>query len=254
MTIEITQMPWVPVLVNGKGPYSFGIDTGYLGFCLSSHVVAELHLAESPDGRVSLGSLAVCDLTFRDFEITVRDNSAISKLANRRVDGLLGMGFLKYFQTTLDYPASSLTLVPLQQLIGRWPPPTPGTSCVRISYPNRYVVVPVRINESAPHGFLLDTGAGTCVVSDELARELKLPREGSALAHGSVDAKQCYGSQARSLCVGNRKVADLPVSVMACAHVSEYAGTRIDGYLGYNFLKDTSITVNVLDLTLCISD
>jgi hypothetical protein len=112
MKIEITeQLLWVPTMVNGKGPYAFGIDTGYLGFCLSAHLLTEFGLRENEYERVSLDSLALGDLIFRGFEITVSDNSAISKLVNRRVDGLMGMGFLKYFEFTIDFSASVLSLV-----------------------------------------------------------------------------------------------------------------------------------------------
>jgi len=60
--------------------------------------------------------------------------------------------------------------------------------------------------------------------------------------------------QVRSLCVGTRTVQDLPVSVMDCTDISEYAETKIDGYLGYNFLKGTAVTINVLDLLMVIHD
>lgn len=254
MRIEIDRLPWVSVLVNGKGPYAFGVDTGYLGFCLSADVAAELGLAESKDGLASLSSLALCGLEFRDFQIMLRDNSAVSKGLGRHVDGLMGMGFLKYFETTIDYPASSISLVPLARLIGQWPAPRSGTSCVRIKYPNRYVVVPVHIGKSGPHDFLLDTGAAASVVSPELAEELRLPTDGSALARGAANTLACQHCRVGSISLGKRSMADMPMVAMDCSRVSESAGASIHGYLGHDFLKGTAVTINVLDLVLSLTD
>jgi aspartyl protease len=60
---------------------------------------------------------------------------------------------------------------------------------------HRLLVVPVTVNGAGPYPFLLDTGATSSMVADDLARELGLPHVGRAVqetttATGSVDLVQ----------------------------------------------------------------
>ncbi len=50
---------------------------------------------------------------------------------------------------------------------------------------NGLVFAPVRINGSGPHWFVLDTGASRMMLERKLARELKLPLEGSGKLGGA---------------------------------------------------------------------
>ncbi len=45
---------------------------------------------------------------------------------------------------------------------------------------------PTRVNGRGPYDFVLDTGAGTCIVSESLAEELALERRGEASGHGAA--------------------------------------------------------------------
>jgi hypothetical protein len=124
---------------------------------------------------------------------------------------------------------------------------------VRIKSPNRYVVVPVHINEAGPYDFLLDTGARECILSPRIAEELRLPRGNAGTARGAVDEKSVTRSTVPHLRVAGKTAEDLAVSIMDCSHVSEYAGAPIDGYLGHNFLKGFCWIINVLDLYVGVS-
>jgi predicted aspartyl protease len=246
--METEPLPFVPLHLNGKGPYIFLVDTGYLGFNLSSHVVEELRL-EATDNQVAhVGNLAIGNYSIDDLRINVSDNSRISALMKRKIDGLMGMGFLKYFQTVLDYPESAMSLCFLDAFVGRTPIAQPDVAYVRVKSPNRYVVVPVHINGSGPYAFLLDTGARKCIVSPRIADELHLPRGNAGTARGAVDEKPVESSTVHNLSVAGKSAEDLAVSVMDCSHASEYAGAPIDGYIGHNFLKGFRWIINVLDL------
>ena len=58
MRIEIDYMPLVPVFLNGKGPYTFAVDTGYHGPNVSPKVADELGLKKNEDECVVLETFA----------------------------------------------------------------------------------------------------------------------------------------------------------------------------------------------------
>src|SRR5437867_1631500 len=58
------------------------------------------------------------------------------------------------------------------------------------------ILLPVRVNERGPFEFILDTGAGTSLVSSELARELELKILGSKEGQ-SRRRKSCRFARAR---------------------------------------------------------
>jgi len=250
MKAEMGHLPVIPVFLNERGPYRLAVDTGYLGLNISPHVAHDLGLKKDENDSVILEAFAVEDLLFRNFDIDVRGNKAISKMIGKDIDGLMGMGLLKYFEVTIDYPASTVFLLPLSSLIGARRRPEPGFSYVRVKYPNGYVAVPAYIDESGPYDFLLDTGANRCIVSEEIADRLGLPKGDVEVAHGAVDERKSYGSRVKVLRIGEKAAKNLQVSVMDCTQTSKYADCRIDGYIGYNFLKGFCMVINVLDLYL----
>ena len=108
-------MPFVQVLVNGKGPFTFGIDTGTGTEGLVSPALAQaLGLpatggtveAGDPSGRatrklplVRLAMLSVAGVDFRDVTATVYQASQ----AEGRCDGILGFTLFRDRLLTLDY-------------------------------------------------------------------------------------------------------------------------------------------------------
>lgn len=161
------------------------------------------------------------------------------------------MGFLRYYETTLDYPGAQAHFVDLREYIGRTTrQPEPGFSCVRIRYPNLFVVVPTDLNGRGPYQFLLDTGADMTTVSSALAESLGMPRGSDATAHTIDGLLQAYHSTCDSQKVGAQQIEHLPVAVSDCQRTSHAAGTEIDGYLGHNFLEQFAVRINVLELYL----
>ena len=254
MKIELSWMPLVPVRLNGTGPYLFAVDTGYLGSCVSPGTADALGLTPDEHKDVHLESFEAGDLCFKGFTIFVSDNPKLWELMGERVVGILGMDFLKYYEFSIDYPRSSMSLTPLADLMGKRFVKKPDMSYVRLKYPNRYLVVPVYVDEVGPCDFLLDTGAKTTVVSEGLADRLGLARGEHKLAHGAMDDKACREAGVGALRVGDRTVHDLDVRVTDCAEAREYAEWEIDGYLGFNFLKRFAVTVNVPDLYLGLAE
>lgn len=245
--------PFIPVLLNGKGPYWFAVDTG----CqeagdISPRVERDLKLRRDKDRIVLLDSFAVGEMVFKNFDVFVDDNPKLWDLLGNKTDGIIGMGFLKYFEVTINYPRSTMSFVSELNFIGKHQKPKPNFSYVWIKYSNNYIVVPTYVNGAGPYNFLLDTGASGCIISTEIADKLSLARSNPHPARGAVDDIASWDSSVESLKVGNKTVHNLRVGVMDCAGVSKGAECKIDGYIGYNFLKSFSVTIGVLDLYIGI--
>ena len=112
-------MPAVHVMVNGKGPFLFAIDTGAAGTARVDAALAErLGLARvgeamggDPSGRnarvmpvVAIDSLEVGGARFEGVQAAVRDMRAMP--GGGKADGILGFGLFRDCLFTLDYPGA----------------------------------------------------------------------------------------------------------------------------------------------------
>src|SRR5262245_40075436 len=113
---------FVPVKVNGSGPYDFILDTGALGSCLAPHVVEALKLparegaeAHGAGGRVEavrvpgvtleVGGIRLEHLGLRAFPMTAIENSV-----GRRIDGVLGSELFRAYVVEIDFVGSEIIL------------------------------------------------------------------------------------------------------------------------------------------------
>jgi hypothetical protein len=116
-------MPAIEVMVNGKGPFIFGFDTGAQGGPrIDASLVEKLGLKSSgqvqaidPSGRnpqtsetFKLDSMAVGDLRFAD--VTVASRNYKNSPRPLKVDGILGLNLFADYLVTLDFPAKKLRL------------------------------------------------------------------------------------------------------------------------------------------------
>src|SRR2546430_3747618 len=106
------------------------------------------------------------------------------------------------------------------------------------------ILLPTRVNGAGPFDFILDTGAGTSLLSAELAKQLnvKIPstKEGQS-AGGKISVSL---AKVDSLAVGQAKLDDVDVGIVDLGHIAKTIGTKIDGDVGYNFLKHFRITID----------
>lgn len=113
--------PFVQVMVNGKGPFRFVIDTGTAGEAFVSGQLADelqlptagqVHLTDpSKQGGqsvplVMVQSLVVAGVVFRDIKAVRHPLSQ----ADGNCDGMLGFGLFRDYLLTLDYPNRRLSL------------------------------------------------------------------------------------------------------------------------------------------------
>jgi predicted aspartyl protease len=112
------------------------------------------------------------------------------------------------------------------------------------------ILVPVRVNDEGPYDFILDTGAGTSLLSSELARALEIESTETKEGYVAGGPIKVPLGNVRSLAIGAARVDDVQVGIMDLADVGRAIGANIDGDVGYNFLKDFRVTIDYGKKTL----
>jgi predicted aspartyl protease/Tfp pilus assembly protein PilF len=114
-----------------------------------------------------------------------------------------------------------------------------GPSSVRVPFEivNNRPIIEVRINDhKQPLRFVVDTGAGMCVVSTTAADRLGLKpvaRGGNARAVGGSGSFEIVYGFARSLDVGEARVENVPIYIRKFFNEHE----RVDGYIGLSVMS-----------------
>jgi predicted aspartyl protease len=244
----------VPVRVNGVGPLPFILDTG-AGPCLLSPSLASRagvavttqETATGAGGRmeVDLGTaetLALGDATVRDVGVAITEELArVGKAVGAAIEGDLGHGFLKFFRLTIDYAGRRLTLFPEGE-----------AAAAAEEVPFRLagekeplVLVPARVGGEGPFTFAVDTGASTTVISQELARQLGIANGRTATMLGGGGRVAGLWGALSAVEVGPAQSRNLEAVVGPfLGPLSEVVGTRLDGILGYNFLRQFRVTLD----------
>ncbi|PYK45717.1 MAG: hypothetical protein DME46_03475 [Verrucomicrobia bacterium] len=116
------------------------------------------------------------------------------------------------------------------------------------------ILLPVRVNGDGPFEFILDTGAGTSLLSSDLAKKLNIKiistKEGQS-AGGKISVSL---AKIDSLALGAAKLDDVDVGIVDLNHIAKTIGTKIDGDVGYNFLKHFRITIDYHDCEIRFDD
>lgn len=250
--IEIDNRPYIPVFINGMGPYSFLLDAGAVGCNVSLELAQTLALEWGPDGIACLQALSIGSVERQEIRFGVSDNTSVSKMLGRQIDGFLGNAFLQDYRVTINYPEQSFMLEEFSEPKHMIRRSSRTSSTVSLQMKSYYPLVPVLVNHQGRYQFLLDTGASGCIVSPSVAQALGLERGEVIVLRGAVDDKESYTSRVSALFIGNVGRQDLQVQVMDCAHVSGYTGTQVDGYIGHSFLKELIVTLNYRDELLTL--
>jgi hypothetical protein len=118
-------MPAVEVMVNGKGPFLFTIDTGARGQARADQTLAA-RLGLQPSGKalagdgsgintrevdiVKLDSIAFGGVQFHNVEAIMRDYNRMSPPNAPHIDGILGFNLFTDYLLTLDYVGKRVRL------------------------------------------------------------------------------------------------------------------------------------------------
>ena len=116
------------------------------------------------------------------------------------------------------------------------------------------ILVPVSVNGQGPFDFILDTGAGTSLLSTELAQKLNVKIIGAKEGQSAGGKVAVSLAKVDSLAVGKTCLPDIDVGIVDLSHVGNTVGARIDGDLGYNFIKHFRITIDYRNLEIRFED
>lgn len=109
---------------------------------------------------------------------------------------------------------------------------------VATRYHHERMTVPVTIDGSGPHAFLVDTGSETTVISQQLAVRLGIPIQGSAHLIGSVGTKGVATTRLGALGVGRRTIENLPAVLLDGNHLGAAGILGIDTLRGHRVIFD----------------
>lgn len=139
----------VSVLVNGRGPFDFLVDTGTNTTLIDPQLVRELGL--KPVGRISLVSMSksvpVNQYFLQTFRVGAASISHLEALGaplpelraiQAKIRGVLGMNFLLQFSFLLDYEQQRLEVFPLPEQA-----PAPDGVRLRTEIHDWRILVPV---------------------------------------------------------------------------------------------------------------
>jgi predicted aspartyl protease len=241
----------VPATINGQGPHHLLIDTGNgesepilfrplavaLGLAIHSERAEPGGLGAVRVGRARLDCLEVGSVRLSAVEALVLDELPLPPV-DLRPDGILGHGFFRDYRLVIDYPRRTLEFATTRD--GNDFEGVP----ISLGSPKPYVIIEVMVNEGPCRPFLLDTGASATTVSPALAVELGLsvqPIEALGIG-GSMEAGTAV---IRRLDAAGLTERDAQVAVIDLfGPVSQAAGRRIEGVLGYPFLKRCRLEID----------
>jgi predicted aspartyl protease len=106
------------------------------------------------------------------------------------------------------------------------------------------IILPTRVNGAGPFDFILDTGAGTSLLSAELAQQLNVKVLGTKEGQSAGGKISVSLAKVDSLAVGQAKIDEVEVGIVDLSHITKAIGTKVDGDVGYNFLKHFRVTID----------
>lgn len=253
---------FIPVLVNGKGPYLFALDTGSYNSVIASEAADELgvkggtHFHAVGAGSDSSDASTVASLAFtlpNKVAVSTKVGAMVSMaglwpLIGKRFYGDIGHDILQQFVVAIDYAKQIVTLYDpdtyryagsgtalAAHLYGAYDPQIDGRLFVPGLQP-----IPVR--------FTIDTGAGGTIVSAPLVRRYNLVATvGKTFA--TEDAG--IGGARPSEVVGRLSAIQIgpytirrPVVALSADTAGSLAGEAISVNLGGNILRRFTITLD----------
>lgn len=107
------------------------------------------------------------------------------------------------------------------------------------------ILVPAQVNGAGSFEFILDTGAGTSLISPEVAERVGVARAGTKEGMGAGGRVTVALGKLESLAIGAARVETLDVAITdELQRIGAAVGARVDGDVGYNFLKNFCVTID----------
>jgi hypothetical protein len=117
------------------------------------------------------------------------------------------------------------------------------------------IFVSVRVNDSPPLSFLLDTGAGMTVLNARQVKALNLKTEGKISVSGnSADNTEAAFVKDASLALPGTEPFQVPMISLPLDAVEALMGRTLDGILGYDFFQRFVVEVDYAGRTVRLYD
>jgi predicted aspartyl protease len=220
LTLDRTERMTVPVSIDGRGPYSFIVDTGAERTVIARELARELGLAAGRTATVfSMTEESRIDtVVIPELEVGRRRVSAIHAPALERrhlgAEGLLGIDSLQSQRVELDFLRRAMTVTPARREEAPWPEGT-----IVVTARNRYghlMLVDAALDGERVY-VIIDTGAEVTIGNDALRRRLDRrgrlgplrPVQLQSVTGGTLTAD--YGV-ARRIRIGGAGINNLPIA------------------------------------------
>lgn len=122
--------------------------------------------------------------------------------------------------------------------------PARGESVMPLVQRGGFWLVPVRLNGREVGFFLVDTGANLTVIEETLAREMRLPTRGEAMATGIGGIRRLTLHTFDNLTAGGLDFGYGVAAAMDLTFLNDGGGIRVVGILGYNTLATRPFTLD----------
>ena len=232
---------FVPVFLNGHGPFQFIVDTGATETIVTPPAAKAAGITvlpyPGPQKKGLVGSIAAGNISVTNLPIFIFDPpQALSLRLDEGINygGILGYTFLKRFVTTIDYRRHVVCF--RQPANVTESPVTNGSITIPFRLVDSLIHVHGKINPSVPMTFLLDTGSAEVLLAPPIAESLHLT---------STPLPSYPGARLTTL--EHLSVGDATASqVSAIIHRppgERITGTTYDGIVGYPFLSNFVVTI-----------
>jgi predicted aspartyl protease len=117
------------------------------------------------------------------------------------------------------------------------------------------VLAPTFVNGKGPYDFVLDTGAGVCLIVPELAAELGIAATRAAKGTGAAGAVTIGFGAVGSIVVGQAKVSGVEIGITSELHrIASAVGAPVYRALGFPFLSRFRLTLDYQNRQLELSE
>lgn len=222
---DSNQRMTVPVLLSGRGPYRFLVDTGADRTAISRELALKLNYVASESASLHSvsGVSTVSTATVPALQLTRKEirniDAPVLEGANMGADGILGVDSLRSQRILFDFESNMMSIVPSATPDFK---PEPGTIVVQGVRKNGRLVLTEATANAHPVTVVIDTGSQVSIGNEALRRVLT----GSKMlkASGQVDLISVTGARItgdymfiRELQIGGVGLKDLAI-VFANAH------------------------------------
>jgi predicted aspartyl protease len=240
------------VMINGKGPYEFAIDTGASQVVLSEKLAGQLGLKPLTStimhgvgggGKIdtklySIDEISIGDVKIKKIPVGTFNDPLVTQLA----DGILGTALLSDFILTVNYPASQLELA-------RKRIPNATGEVLPAWFFSNLLLIPLDVNGKRGN-FVVDTGAVTTVLSHNMAASLGVtantPGAKVDLGLSGVGGFEGVVLKVPNVTIKTAKNAEAFPQVVSIdlTEISKMIGTEIAGVVGFDFLEGYKVTLD----------